>query len=71
MAAENKMMFTEVSAKTGENVDDCFLKITHEIYKKVDQGEYDLSNESLGITPVKAIQLKNPSSTGDMGRCGC
>jgi len=69
------MMFFETSAKTGENVDTCFIGMTHEIFKKIDRGEYDLTNESLGITPLKPILLKNSNNeinqAGIFGKCKC
>lgn len=41
--------FLEVSAKTGENVEDAFLRTAEEINKKIQNGSLELSSESSGI----------------------
>lgn len=46
-AEEHSIDFIEVSAKTGNNVEEGFLKMTFSIYKKVENGKIDLSGEVL------------------------
>ena len=42
-------MFMETSAKTALNVEDAFFDTARQIYGKVEQGVFDVSNESFGI----------------------
>ena len=48
-AQENNMMFFETSAKTGENIEDVFVKSAEEINQKMENGYYDLTNSGCGI----------------------
>ena len=48
-AKENGMMFFEVSAKTGSNIENVFVQSAMEIATKIESNTYDLSNESCGI----------------------
>ena len=49
LADKNDMMFFETSAKDGINVDEIFLNSANEISKKIEQGYYDLDNDTCGI----------------------
>ena len=49
MAKNNNIMFFETSAKTGENVEKIFEDSAKEINNKINQGYYDLENDSSGI----------------------
>ena len=49
LAEKNEMLFFETSAKDGINVDEIFSKTAQEIAKKIDQGVYDLENDTCGI----------------------
>ena len=49
LADKNNIMFFETSAKDGINVDEIFLNTANEISKKIDQGHYDLENDTCGI----------------------
>ena len=49
MAKKHGMLFTECSAKTGNNIDSVFTKITDEIAERIGKGELDPKNESIGI----------------------
>jgi small GTP-binding protein len=67
-AQENEILFTEVSAKTGDGVEECFLKCTHRIFsnfmedpEKMPAGiQVRVSNAS---TP--AIQIDNSKRKGN------
>ena len=39
----------EASAKTAQNVEEAFVKTAGAIYKKIQDGVFDLSNEANGI----------------------
>uniref|UniRef100_A0A2P2K6B4 Ras-related protein n=1 Tax=Rhizophora mucronata TaxID=61149 RepID=A0A2P2K6B4_RHIMU len=39
----------EASAKTAQNVEEAFIKTAATIYKKIQDGVFDVSNESYGI----------------------
>ena len=45
------MIFMETSAKTGANVDNIYLSSAKVIYDKINEGAYDMTDESLGIKP--------------------
>ena len=49
MAKNNNMIFFETSAKTGENVDKIFEESAKEIFKKINEGYYDLDSDVSGI----------------------
>ncbi|CBI18778.3 unnamed protein product, partial [Vitis vinifera] len=48
-AKENGLIFMEASAKTAQNVEEAFVKTAATIYKKIQDGVFDVSNESQGI----------------------
>ena len=49
LADKYGLRFYETSAKTGDNVEAIFLDSADEIAKKIDQGFYDLENDTCGI----------------------
>merc|ERR1712118_308912 len=48
-AKEHGLVFMETSAKTAHNVEEAFINTAREIYQKIDQGVFDVSNEAYGI----------------------
>ncbi|CAN7118705.1 unnamed protein product, partial [Brassica rapa subsp. narinosa] len=48
-AKEHGLIFMEASAKTAQNVEEAFIKTAATIYKKIEDGVFDVSNESYGI----------------------
>ena len=48
-ARKNNMLFFETSAKTGENIENVFLTSAQKIADNIENGLYDLSNDSCGI----------------------
>ncbi len=48
-AKKNGMLFMECSAKSGQNIDAIFMQISETIVGKIDRGEIDPKNESIGI----------------------
>ncbi|OMO89565.1 Small GTPase superfamily [Corchorus capsularis] len=48
-AKEHGLIFMEASAKTAQNVEEAFISTASKIYKKIQDGVIDVSNESYGI----------------------
>lgn len=53
LAKSRGMMYFEASAKTGDNVDKCFMSLTQEIWQRIVKGEIDVTNESVGVRILK------------------
>ncbi|XP_058037434.1 ras-related protein Rab-2B isoform X2 [Ahaetulla prasina] len=77
-AREHGMVFMETSAKTAANVEEAFLNTAKAIYRKIQQGELDISNEGNGIRigskqpaviPGGSPLRPGPQGSGD--RSGC
>lgn len=62
-AKENGLIFMEASAKTAQNVEEGFVKTAGAIYKKIQDGVFDVSNESYGIKVGYAV----PGQAGGAG----
>ncbi|CAN1850455.1 Ras-related protein RABB1c [Linum perenne] len=72
-AKEHGLIFMEASAKTAQNVEEAFIKTAATIYKKIQDGVFDVSNESYGIK-VGYGGIPGPSggrdgSTSQSGGC--
>lgn len=48
-AKENGLVFLETSAKTAANVEEAFINTAKEIYRKIQDGVFDVNNETYGI----------------------
>ena len=48
-AIKNGLIFEETSAKTGQGIEEVFLKSAKEISKKIEENYYDLNSEICGI----------------------
>ena len=44
-ARENGLVFMETSAKTAANVEEAFIDTAKEIYRKIQEGIFDINNE--------------------------
>ncbi|KAB5551451.1 hypothetical protein DKX38_008762 [Salix brachista] len=65
-AKEHGLIFMEASAKTAQNVEEAFIKTAATIYKKIQDGVFDVSNESYGIK-VGYGGIPGPSGGRDGG----
>ncbi|XP_036131852.1 ras-related protein Rab-2B isoform X4 [Molossus molossus] len=65
-AREHGLVFMETSAKTACNVEEAFINTAKEIYRKIQQGLFDVHNEANGIKigPQQCISTSvGPSTT--------
>jgi len=73
-AKENGLIFVESSAKTGENVEEAFLKTAKLIFQSVQEGNVDLTAEGGGVQTNAQIQTVSPTTEGGAGKqggCSC
>ncbi|XP_053119039.1 ras-related protein Rab-2B isoform X2 [Hemicordylus capensis] len=77
-AQEYGLIFMETSAKTASNVEEAFLYTAKAIFRKIQEGQFDLSNEGNGIRigPQQPLGIysgpaisQGPQGSGD--RSGC
>lgn len=72
-AEQNNLIFIEVSAKSGNHVDAAFINTAKAILEKIENAEYDLSNEHCGIkignaSYKESVQRKSIQDGAD---CAC
>jgi len=65
-AQEHGLEFLETSAKTADNVQEAFVNTAGEIYRKIKEGIFDVSNETYGIKVGSQTGGSGPS-TGAAG----
>jgi len=65
-AKENGLIFIESSAKTGENVEEAFLKTAKLIFQSVQEGNVDLTADG-GVTKSTATVTPNTAGAGGDG----
>ena len=74
-AKKHNLVFFETSAKTAHNVEKAFLSVTQTIYSQLENGEFDITKESIGIKTGNSLPTyisKNPGgSKGDKKDGGC
>ncbi|KAJ0054193.1 hypothetical protein Pint_02847 [Pistacia integerrima] len=72
-AKENGLLFLEASARTAQNVEEAFIKTAAKILQNIQEGVFDVSNESSGIK-VGYGRPQGPSGARDGAvaqRSGC
>lgn len=70
-AQENELMFLETSARTGENVEEVFLKCARSILSKIETGQLDPEKMGSGIQYGDASLRKTKKSAGQKEPCAC
>jgi GTPase SAR1 family protein len=72
-ADQNNLLFIETSAKTGSNVDAAYINTAKAIMSKIENAEYDLSNEHCGIKIGNASfkESLQRKSMADKAECKC
>ena len=71
-AQENELMFLETSARTGENVEETFLKCARTILSKIESGQLDPEKMGSGIQYGDASMRSTQSKAdGKGGGCAC
>lgn len=70
-AQENELMFLETSARTGENVEEVFLKCARTILSKIETGQLDPEKMGSGIQYGDASLRKMKKPTGQKDGCAC
>jgi Ras-related protein Rab-2A len=76
-AKEHALVFMETSAKTAANVEEAFINTAKEIYQKIQDGIFDVTNEANGIKLGPQYQTGGPSRPGAIdsgkppGQGGC
>jgi small GTP-binding protein len=73
-ASENELIFLETSAKTGENVEEAFLKCAKTILAKIETGELDPERIGSGIQYGDSGTrggLPQQQSSSRISNCGC
>jgi len=70
-AQENELMFLETSARTGENVEETFLKCARKILSKIETGQLDPEKMGSGIQYGDASlrKISKTESSGKKGGC--
>lgn len=63
-AKANDLIFLETSAKTAANVEEAFVQTAQSIYKNIQKGKYNLSNEHHGIKVGVGEQRSSGGSGG-------
>jgi len=74
-AKEHNLIFLETSAKTAANVEEAFIHTAQKIYENIQNGIYDVTNESHGIkvgmaaTPQLGAYAKPGMAMKEEGKC--
>ena len=67
-ARENGLIFLETSAKTAHNVEEAFVNTSKQIYAKIQEGVFDVSNETFGIR----VGVSSPGQANEAAKkSGC
>ncbi|KAI0837365.1 GTP-binding protein rab2 [Hypoxylon sp. FL0890] len=68
------LQYVETSAKSGENVEEAFMRVAERIFENINAGKYDLNDRRSGVKgpgPGGAKQVKLSADTGRGALGGC
>ena len=75
-AKEHGLVFMETSAKTAQNVEEAFINTAKEIFGKIQEGVFDITNEANGIklghaqdSGSRGVRSQEKSTTSSGGCC--
>jgi len=69
-AEENGLIFIETSAKTGDGVEETFLRTARKIFENIQAGSLDLNPQQSGVHFVKPGSTATPKPGGVLGASG-
>jgi len=69
-AKEHGLVFMEASAKTAQNVEEAFIKTAGTLYKKIQDGIFDVSNESNGTKVGYVVPNSSGGGAGSSSQAG-
>jgi Ras-related protein Rab-2A len=70
-AKDHNLLFLEVSAKTGHNVDSTFEETARHIYGKIQQGIFDLSSDTCGVRLGASALASTAANAEKPSRSSC
>jgi len=71
---ENGVVYLEVSAKTGQNVEEAFLRTARKIYENIQSGALDLNSAESGVVTNKSKTTRikaGDTGSGVPSKCAC
>ncbi|KAI1781067.1 GTP-binding protein rab2 [Hypoxylon cercidicola] len=68
------LQYVETSAKSGENVEEAFMRVAERIYENINAGKYDLNDRRSGVKGPgpggpKQVKLSPDTNRGAVGGC--
>lgn len=68
------LQYVETSAKSGENVEDAFMRVAERIFENINAGKYDLNDRRSGVKGpgpggAKNVRLSADAGMGMTGGC--
>jgi Ras-related protein Rab-14 len=70
-ADENGLVYLETSSKTGENVEEAFLRTAYKIYDNIEKGVLDPHSVESGIQFARSPELNLNSQNKSSSSCSC
>ncbi|KAI1418204.1 GTP-binding protein rab2 [Hypoxylon sp. FL1857] len=68
------LQYVETSAKSGENVEEAFMRVAERIFENINAGKYDLNDRRSGVKGpgpggAKQVKLSGDTNRGAVGGC--